>query len=681
MRGDKLVAALLLIMLLTGCQIKMKKINNHSLDLKNIDALVKPGSDFYHYAVGKWLKKNPIPKEYSSWGSFSILSEENLHRLKEIMEKAEKGQGAGNKGQGKIDKLVGDFYATGMDEKKIETDGIKPLKPELDKIEAIKDTTGLVKGIAHLHRGAAGPLFSFGVGADPADSDLNIAQLFQGGLNLPDRDYYLKDDDATKKIRATYVTHVKNVFQLLGETKQQAESDAATILKIETALAKVSSSKVELRDPKKNYNPMGLKKLAGLSAKFNWALYFSELGLKSPGKLNVGQPAFFKGVSGLVGRFILPEWKTYLRFCLINENAGYLNSAFVNENFDFYGKTLNGAQKLMPRWKRVVGTVSGDLDQAVGQLYAKEYFPPQAKARAVEMVENIRAIFRARIKGLDWMSAETKQRALKKLSAMTLKIGYPDKWKDYSALTLQRDSYILNALRVSEFEFQRDIKKVGKPVDRTEWYMSPQTVNASYDPSKNDITFPAGILQPPFFNAAADNAVNYGGIGSVIAHEMTHGFDDEGGKYDARGNLKDWWTAADAAKFKRKAQGLVDQFGGYELFKGLPLNGELTLGENIADLGGITLSFNALEKVLAKNDPGQIDGLTPEQRFFLSYAQVWRNNTRDERAKLLIKVDPHSPAMYRVNGPLSNLAEFYSAFGLVSGEAMYKAEKQRVKIW
>ena len=678
MRGDKLAVAILMIVLLTGCQTKMKKNNNHALDLKNIDAAVKPGSDFYHYAVGNWLKHNPIPKEYSSWGSFSILSEENLHRLREILKRASNSQPVT---RNHIRQLVGDFYATGMDEKKIESEGTKPLQPEFARIEGIRDLDGLVAAIAHLHRGAAGPLFSFGVGADPADSDLNIAQVFQGGLNLPDRDYYLKDDAATKKIREAYLAHVKNVFQLLGETKQQAESEAATILKIETELAKVSRSRVELRDARKNYNPLSLKQLTGLSAKFNWALYFSELGLKSPGKLNIGQPAFFKGVSSLVGKFTLPEWKTYLRFCLVNENSSYLSSAFVNESFDFYGKTLNGAQKLMPRWKRVVGTVSGDLDQAVGQLYAKEYFPPQAKARAVEMVEDIRAIFRARIKGLDWMSAATKQRALKKLAAMTLKIGYPDKWKDYSALTLQRDSYILNALRVSEFEFRRDIKKVGKPVDRTEWYMSPQTVNASYDPSKNDITFPAGILQPPFFNATADDAVNFGGIGSVIAHEMTHGFDDEGGKYDARGNLKDWWTAADAAKFKQKAKGLVVQFKGYEPFPGLPLNGELTLGENIADLGGITLSFNALEKGLAKNDPGKIDGLTPEQRFFLSYAQVWRNNVREERAKLLIKIDPHSPPMYRVNGPLSNLAEFYSAFGVSSGEAMYKTDSQRVRIW
>ncbi len=675
MRGDKLVAALLVTLLLTGCSINMTK-KQPALDLKNLDKSVNPGADFYHYAVGAWLKRNPIPKEYSSWGSFSILSEENLHRLRGIMEKAEQVRGTGY--EVRIEKLVGDYYFTGMDEKKIEADGIEPLQPEFDRINNIKDTAGLVKTIAHLHKGIAGPLFGFGAGADPADSDLNIGHLGQGGLNLPDRDYYLKQDEATKKIRAAYVQHVRNVFKLIGETVSQASSDAAVVLKIETALAKASWSKVALRDPKKNHNPMSLKKLAGISRGFDWPLYFSELGLKSPGKLNVGQPPFFKGIGQLVKKFSSSQWKVYLRFCLVNDNASYLSKAFVEENFDFYGRTMNGAQQLMPRWKRTVGAVSGDLDEAVGRLYAAEYFPPQAKRRAVEMVQHIRAAFRERIKQLDWMSEKTKKQALKKLAAMTLKIGYPDKWKDYSKLTLKRDSFILNALRVSAFEFQRDLKKIGKPVDRTEWWMSPQTVNASYDPTKNDITFPAGILQPPFFNDQADDAVNFGGIGTVIAHEMTHGFDDEGGKYDAHDNLKDWWTKGDAAKFIQKAKGLVVQFAHYVPFPGMPVNGELTLGENIADLGGVTLSFNALEKL---KEHQKIDGLTPEQRFFLAYAQVWRNNVRDERAKLLLKVDPHSPPMYRVNGPLSNLPGFYAAFGIGSGEAMYKAADKRVVIW
>jgi len=675
MNGWRTALALLLVMFAaTGCQINMTK-EQPALDLKNLDKSVKPGTDFYHYAVGNWLKKNPIPKEYSSWGSFSILSEENLHRLREIMERAEE---AGKGKQDHISQIVGDFYATGMDEGQIEAAGVKPLQPEFDRINNINDAAGLARAIAHLHQGIADPLFGFGVGADPANSDLNIGHLGQGGLNLPDRDYYLKQDAATKKIRAAYVRHVENVFKLAGETGAQASADAAAVLRIETELAKVSWSKVALRDPKKNHNPMSLKKLAGLSRGFDWPLYFRELGLKSPGKLNVGQPPFFKSVGRLVGRFSLAEWRTYLRFCLVNENAGYLSQAFVEENFDFYGRTMNGALKLMPRWKRTVGAVSGDLDEAVGQLYVKEYFSAQAKHRAVQMVENIRTIFRARIKQLDWMSEPTKKQALKKLAAMTLKIGYPDKWKDYSKLTLKRDSFILNALRISEFEFQRDLSKVGKRVDRTEWWMSPQTVNASYDPTKNDITFPAGILQPPFFNEKADDAVNYGGIGTVIAHEMTHGFDDEGGKYDAHGNLKDWWTKADAAKFKQKAKGLAEQFDHYVPFPGLPVNGELTLGENIADLGGITLSFNALERT---NGLVRIDGLTAEQRFFLAYAQVWRNNVRDERAKLLLKVDPHSPPMYRVNGPLSNLPGFYAAFGISSGEAMYKAANKRVVIW
>jgi putative endopeptidase len=652
-----------------------------ALDPKNIDHSVKPGDDFFHYAVGGWLKRHPIPAEYSNWGSFTILGEENLHRLRGIMEEAEKGQGTGNKGQGHIEELVGDFYASGLNEKQIESDGIKPLQPELDRIAAIKDTDGLVREIAHLHRGTAGPLFGFYVGADPADSDLNIGQLFQGGLNLPDRDYYLKNDPETKKIRAEYLLYVAKVLELIGEKPAAAKSDAAIILKIETALAKVSSSKVELRDPHKNYNPMTEAALAKLSAGFNWRLYFHDLGVNKTGKLNVGQPGFFKAMGGLITKFSPAEWQAYLRFCLVNGDAGYLNKALVEANFNFYGQTLNGARQMMPRWKRTVGAVSGDLDQAVGQLYAKEYFPPQAKRRALEMVGNIKAAFARRIKKLDWMSERTKRQALKKLSAMTLKIGYPDKWKDYSQLKLARDSFVLNAIRISEFEFQRDLKKIGRPVDRTEWYMSPQTVNASYDPSKNDITFPAGILQPPFFNAAADDAVNYGGIGAVIGHEMTHGFDDEGGKYNAKGDLKNWWTPADAAGFKKKAKGLADQFSAYEPFPGLHLNGELTLGENIADLGGVNISLAALEATLGKKPRTKIDGFTPEQRFFLSFAQVWGINVRPERAKLLIKIDPHSPPMYRVNGPLSNLPEFYAAFGIATGEAMYKQEKQRVRIW
>jgi len=656
----------------------MKKETNKALDLNNLDRSVSPGADFYHYAVGSWLKKNPIPAEYSSWGSFNILAEENLHRLKEIMGKAERVRGKGYGVRGHVTQLVGDFYATGMDESKIEREGIAPLKVDLDWIAGISDKKELVETIARLHRGAAAPLFHFFVAADFKNSDINIAQLYQGGLNMPDRDYYLKSDKDTLRVRDAYIIYMAKIFRLLGRDKAEAEKSAQTILKIETELARVSKDRVALRDPRKNYYPMNRARLAKLSPRFDWILYFTTLGLKTPGDLNVSQPEFFKGISRLIDKFSLPEWKTYLEFCLVNGNAGYLSSDFVNESFYFYGKTLNGARKIMPRWKRVVGAVSGNLDQAVGQLYADEYFPPKAKHRAVEMVENIRAAFRARIKKLDWMGGRTKKQALNKLAAMTLKIGYPEKWKDYSKLALKRDSYAGNALRVSKFEFKRDLAKIGKRVDRTEWHMSPQTVNASYDPTKNDMTFPAGILQPPFFNAAADDAVNYGGIGSVIAHEMTHGFDDEGGKFDAKGNLRDWWTKDDAVRFKRKARGLVDQFHGYVPFLKMPLNGELTLGENIADLGGVAISFSAFQKL---HEGKKIDDLTPEQRFFLSYAQVWGINVRSERAKLLIKVDPHSPPRYRVNGPLSNFPEFYAAFGVSLGEAMFKPENRRVVIW
>ncbi|MFA4967492.1 MAG: M13 family metallopeptidase, partial [Candidatus Margulisiibacteriota bacterium] len=520
----------------------MKEKVKPVLDINNIDHSIKPGQDFYQYAVGNWLKNNPIPAEYSSWGSFNVLAEENLNVLKEIMEKA-KERGLGERGTGdRIEKMVGDFYATGMDEKKIEADGIQPLEEELKRIGRIKDVKGLVGNIAHMHQLTAAPLFNFFVSPDAKNSELNMVELYQGGLNLPDRDYYLKDDQYSRNIREKYKIFAARIFKLMGEKEADAEKDAGTVLKMEIELAKISRDKVELRDPIKNYNPMSLSALSKLSDKFDWPLYFASMGARAPGKINVGQPAFFKGLNKLLVQYPINDWKVYLRFCLVNDNAELLNSAFVNEEFDFYGKTMNGAKVLMPRWKRVIGTVNGSVDQAVGQLFVKEKFSPKAKTRAIEMVKNIRAALRERIKKLDWMDKKTQKAALNKLTAMTFKIGYPDKWKNYSKLEIKRDSYVLNVMRASYFEFQRDIKKIGKKVDKTEWYMPPQIVNAGYMPQQNDMLFPAGILQPPFFNADADDPVNYGAIGTVIAHEMTHGFDDQGSQFDAKGNLKNWWT-------------------------------------------------------------------------------------------------------------------------------------------
>ncbi|MFA6169332.1 MAG: M13 family metallopeptidase [Candidatus Margulisiibacteriota bacterium] len=641
-------------------------MNNKALDLNNLDTSVKPGADFYRYAIGNWQKNNPIPAEYSSWGSFVILGEENLITLREIMETG-KGQ-------------VGDFYASGMDEKKIEKAGIKPLADELARIEAINDLKGLTLAVAHLHQYSADPLFHIFVGPDYANSDLNIAELYQGGLNLPDRDYYLKDDKYSKEIRAKYQQYVTKMFMLMGAVKAEAEAKAKVVLKIETGLAKISRDKVALRDPRKNYNPLSLKTLAKLANKFDWPLYFQTIGLKKPGKINVGQPEFFAGLNQLMATVTIADWRTYLTFTLVNDNAEFLSSAFVNEEFNFYGRTLNGNKVLMPRWKRVVGTVNAYLDQAVGRLFVKERFSPQAKSRAGEMVRNIRAAFKKRLAALDWMTDKTKKEAFKKLAAMTFKIGYPGKWREYK-FKVERGEYLANVFRGNYFDFHYELNKVGKKVDRNEWGMPVQIVNAGYMPTRNEMLFPAGILQPPFFNAAADDPVNYGAIGMVIAHEMTHGFDDQGRKFDKRGNLKDWWTKQDEVNFKAKAKAVVEQAEAFEQFPGMPLNGELTLGENIADLGGVSISHDALQFALGKKKQPLLDGLTPERRFFLSYAEVWKTNMRDERAKLLVKVDPHAPAKYRVNGPLSNLPEFYAAFNIASNEAMFRPEAKRAKVW
>lgn len=636
-------------------------------NLNDLDTSVRPGDDFYRYAVGHWQKNNPIPAEYSSWGSFVILGEENLKVLREIMERAV------NNPSDNREKMVGDFYASGMNDQKIEAAGIRPLLPELARITAIKNLPGLALAVAHMQQATCDPLFSFNVGPDLARSDWEIVHLDQGGLNLPDRDYYLKNDPYSREIKAKYQLFVAKMFQLMGEDGPTSAASARTVLKIETALAKISRNKVALRDPRKNYHSQSLAALAKLSQNFPWPLYFRAIGLPKPGKINVGQPEFLAGLSKLLVKIPLEEWKVYLAFTLVNDNAEYLSSAFVNEEFSFYGRTLNGNQALRPRWKRVVGTVNAYLDHPIGQLFVQERFSPRAKKRAGKMIETIRQTFARRIKGLDWMSPRTKQAARKKLAAMTFKIGYPDKWRDYSKLKIERDSYLANIFRGNYFHFHYELNKVGKPVDRQEWAMPPQIVNACYSPSRNEMLFPAGILQPPFFDAAADDSVNYGSIGTIMAHEMTHGFDDQGRKFDARGNLQDWWSKKDEANFKARTRGVIAQFSSYAPFPGLPLNGELTLGENIADLGGLSLAYEALGSLSAARQP--------KPRFFLSYARVWRSNTRPERAKLLIKVDPHSPAKYRVNGPLSNLPEFYQAFNVTSGEALYKPPPQRNKVW
>jgi predicted metalloendopeptidase len=578
--------------------------------------------------------------------------------------------------------LVGDFFATAMDSAKIEADGIAPLKKELQGIDALASPADVQAKIAEFHTMYIGVPFTVFVNQDDKNSTQVIAQLYQAGLGLPDRDYYTKDDADSKALREKYVAHVTRMLVLAGEEEAVAAKHAATVLEMETRLAKASMTRVEQRDPEKVYHKMTVAELAAAAPGFDWKSYFAGIGLPNPEYLNVAQPDFMKEIGAMMTSVPVEDWKTYLRWHGVSDAADLLSSSFVNERFEFYGKTLNGQKELRPRWKRVLGLIDNAVGEALGQLFVEKYFPAKAKSRAKELVENLRVALADRIQKLEWMSDATKKEAIRKLNAFGVKIGYPDKWQDYTGLQISRDSYFQNAVNASKFEFRRQINKVGKPVDRTEWGMTPPTVNAYYNPTMNEIVFPAGILQPPFFDAEADDAVNYGGIGAVIGHEMTHGFDDQGRQYNAEGNLKDWWTDDDAKKYTERADVIKEQFNNYVALDTLRVNGDLTLGENIADLGGLTVAYHALEMALAKSGkPGKIDGFTPEQRFFLSWAQVWRQNIRPENLKVRLITDPHSPGRFRAIGPLSNMDEFLAAFDVDDGAPMARPKDKRAKIW
>ena len=664
-----------------GSQPPVEK-NPTPLDANNRDSSVKPQDDFFMFANGGWIKRTQIPPEYSRWGSFNELIENNNDALHGIAEKAENTQ---------VDprlapetQKVSDYYASGMDEKTIEAMRIRPLEDEFNRIAAIKDRNDLLKEIARLHSIGVDVLFEFGSGQDARDSAHEIAQAVQGGLGMPDRDYYTKTDDASKKLRDQYVEHVAKMLTLLGEPSATVSEQAKKILALETKLAQASRTQVQLRDPQKNYNKMPLRQLQDLTPDWNWSDYFKSIDLLAPTDVNVHQPEFFKTADQVFQNASLDDWKTYLRWHLIDAAAQELSKDFVDEDFNFKQRILRGTEKIKPRWKRVIAATDEAIGEALGKLYVAFYFPPGAKARALELINNLKEALADRIKTLDWMDEPTKREALKKLAAMGVKIGYPDKWLDYSLLPIDRGPFVLNAMRAAKFETTRDLNKIGKRVDPTDWGMTPPTVNAYYNPNRNEIVFPAGILQPPFFYANADDAVNYGGIGAVIGHEMTHGFDDQGRQFDAAGNLRDWWTPQAAAKFKERSQAIVKQFNEYEPLPGLHVNGDLTQGENIADLGGVKLAYAALQKALDKNPQERekkIDGLTPGQRFFLSYAAIWRSKQRDEDLKLRLNTDPHSPARYRVDGPLSNLPEFAKTFNVPDGSHMVRPLEKRVNIW
>lgn len=647
------------------------------LNRGNIDNSVSPAVDFYEYANGNWLKNNPIPDEYSRWGSFEMLAEENYKVLREILESAAKG----NAPTGSNEQKIGDFYYTGMDTVQIEKDGYNPIKPDLKMISELNSIDDVYKAIAYLHKTGISALFNYYGSTDAKNSDIVISQLSQGGLGLPDRDYYTNDDTRSKEVRTEYVKHVTKMFELIGQSEADAEKNAQTVMNIETRLAKSSRTRVERRDPDKNYNKMSLVKLEEMTPGFKWNNYFNLVGMSDPGDINVGQPGFFKEITVMMNDIPVADWKTYLTWKVVDNTAGYLSSEFENQNFEFNGKFLNGSKTLSDRWKRVMRAVNGNMGEALGQIYVEKTFPPEAKERANKIVHNLLDAMGERIKGLEWMGEETKKAALIKLAAFTVKIGYPDKWIDYSKLEIKRDSYAANLTRANEFATKRDFDKIGKPVDKKEWGMSPQTVNAYYNPTINEIVFPAAILQPPFFDQNADDAVNYGAMGGAIGHEISHGFDDQGRKFDAKGNLKDWWTKEDGERFQARAQKIIDQFNSFDAIDSMHVNGSLTTGENIGDLGGLNIAFTAFKKTEEYKNNEMIDGFTPAQRFFLSWAQVWRNNIRPETLMLRLKTDPHSPGKYRVNGPFSNLPEFWEAFNVKDGDPMKNPPYKLVKIW
>ncbi|HXR17832.1 MAG TPA: M13 family metallopeptidase [Terriglobales bacterium] len=643
------------------------------LDVTSMDTSVDPCVDLFTYSCGNWIKKNPIPPDQTSWAVYSKLEDDNKTMLREILESSASPAGR----RDDITQKIGDYYAACMDEKAINAAAVKPLQPVLDQIQQMHSRSDIADIAATMV--SSGALFRFRSDQDYKDSTQVIAEADQGGLGLPDRDYYLKTDAKSVVLRKAYVAHLQKMFGLLGDKPETAAAEARTVMRIETALAQGSLTRVERRDPQKLYHKMTTKQLIALSPSFQWKIYFSKLGLPSVETLNVETPEFFKTLNLELRNERLASWKAYLRWHLVNANAPFLSSDFVNADFDFFGRTLQGAQELEPRWKRCVGYADNDLGEDLGQAYVERHFGPDAKQRAQKMVNEIEDAMSRDIDSLSWMTPTTKQHALEKLHAVANKIGYPDKWRDYSTLTIVRDDEMGNVLRAREFEFHRQLAKIGKPVDRGEWQMTPPTVNAYYDPQMNDINFPAGTLQPPLFDARSDAAPNFGDTGATIGHELTHGFDDEGRQFDAHGNLRDWWTAEDAKAFEQRASCISDQYSRYVVVDDIKINGKLTLGEDVADLGGLILAYMAWQDDTKGQTREPIEGFTPAQRFFIAYGQSWCASTRDETKRLRATIDPHSPDKYRANGVVSNMPEFQEAFHCKAGSPMVR--ENRCRVW
>ncbi|MAY82881.1 MAG: endothelin-converting protein [Flavobacteriales bacterium] len=646
-----------------------------AFSLSNLDTTASPCENFYQYAVGGWLKDNPIPSTESRWSSFNVVNDSNNLKLRNILDEFS----AGDFEKGSMEQQLGDFYAAALDSAHCDELGVKPLEAEMQKIDAIDSKDALIKVLAEQKAIGVNSLFGIYIGQDDKNSEQYITHVYQSGLGLPDRDYYLKSDEKSTEIQEGYKAYMIKVLGMAGMTETEALTNE--IYGIENYLASKSMSREDRRIPENTYNKFMYDELEKSVSNLNWSEFFSTVGLSDVDNVIVGQPDFFYAVNKAIDSISLDSWKIYMKWRLLDSYASSLSSDFVNASFEFYGKTLSGSKELKPRWKRALSMVNGNAGQLLGKAFVKEHFSEEAKAEVGQMVENLRAVFKERIMALEWMSDETKEKALEKLASFNKKIGYPDKWRSYEGLEVSSDNLVQNLMNAKRFNFAYSMNKLGKPVDKDEWFMSPQTVNAYYSSSKNEIVFPAGILQAPFYSYEADDAINYGGIGAVIGHEFTHGFDDQGSKYDANGNLKNWWTEDDRSRFEKRANLVVEQFNGYEPLDSLFVNGKLTLGENIADLGGATLAYYALLKEVEGNEPEDIDGFNYKQRFFLGWAQVWHMNMTDEELRKRVATDPHSPGNYRVIGPLSNMNEFAEAFGCVQGDQMVQADSVKAVIW
>lgn len=666
------------IAMVTASYSAVAQVTQKFIDPVNMDLSVRPGDDFYQYAGGTWIKNNPVPPKETRWGSFNVLRDFNINAVKGLLEDAAADQSAPAKS---VKRQVGDFYTAAMDSVTIEKLGYSPIKPELQKIKQLKSITEVLNHTAYLQtEGVAAPIFAFGVFQDRKNVDKYLPQLGQGGTSLPDRDYYLKDDSRSKKIREAYTTYMTSLFLLTGSTTSQASEKANVIMSIEKQLAEAQMTRLEMRDPYKTYNKFTLADFNKTTPGMDWKLMLNQFLVAGQDTVLVSSPKFFVSVDGMLKSVKLADWKTYLEWNILKDAAPHLSSPFVNANFAF-SQALSGQKVQTPRWQRMSQLTDGSIGDLLGQLYVAKYFKPEAKERMNELIANLRKAFEIRIKNLDWMSEETKQKALQKLHAFVPKIGYPEKWRTYEGLVIGPDTYLQNLRNASSWAYKEMVDRLGKPVDRTRFGMTPPTVNAYYSPTMNEIVFPAGILQFPFFDANADDAVNYGGIGAVIGHEMSHGFDDTGSQYDKDGNLRNWWTKEDRDKFNAKTSLLEAQFNEYKVLDTIAVNGKYTMGENIGDLGGLNAAYEAFKMTRQGQSDEKIDGFTPDQRFFLSWAQVWRGNILPETAAQMIKTDTHSPGQFRTIGAPVNMDAWYKAFDVKPGDKLYKKPEERIRLW